>query len=392
MVGGEGFPLGGIPDPVFPGQAMEQQSISLGKIFQIPVRLDYSWFLLFILLTWLLAGNYYPAEYPNWPVAEYWILGAITAVMLFASVLLHELGHSVLALRNGIPVHSITLFVFGGVAQISKEPTRPLTDFLVASAGLAVSFGLAVLFVLLQPVVAASAPLLALARYLAYINGMLLVFNLIPGFPLDGGRVFRSIVWGISGNFDRATLIAATLGRVIAFLFILLGVWLVFFGSFLNGLWIIFVGWFLESASTGEVRQQALRTLLAGRKVSQIMGRNYVSIPADISLQRLIDDHILGAGRRFFVVETAGVVAGVMTMHKLREIPRTEWPQTLVSRAMIPIEKTDWIGPDVELWDALRKMNEDGVNQLPVIADSRIQGVLSRENVVNFLQTLRELR
>jgi Zn-dependent protease len=371
---------------------MGQQSISLGKIFKVPIRLDYSWFLIFVLFTWLLAGSYYPAEYPNWPVGEYWVLGAVTTVMLFVSVLLHELGHSVLALRNGIPVHSITLFVFGGVAQISKEATRPLTDFLVASAGLTVSLLLAILFVVAQPLAAFSAPVLALARYLAYINISLLVFNLIPGFPLDGGRIFRSIVWGILGNFDRATLIAATLGRIVSFLFILLGAWLIFFGSFVNGLWIIFIGWFLGNASAGEVQQQALRTLLAGHKVAQIMGRNYVSVPADISLQRLIDDHILGAGRRFFIVESAGIAAGIMTLHKLRDIPRAAWPQTLVSQVMIPIEKMDWIGPDAELWDALQKMNQDGVNQLPVLEDGRIQGVLSRENVINFLQTLRELR
>jgi Zn-dependent protease len=371
---------------------MQSQSISLGKIFKIPVRLDYSWFIIFILLTWLLASSYYPAEFPDWSAAEYWILGAVTAGMFFGSVLLHELGHSVVAERSGIPVRSITLFLFGGVAQITKEAAKPLTDFLVASAGLTVTLVLTVLFAAVQPAVAAIPPLLALARYLTYINGMLLIFNLIPGFPLDGGRMFRAIVWGAVKNFDRATLIAAALGRIVAFLFILLGVWLVFFGSFLNGLWIIFIGWFLENASTGEVRQQTLHSLLTGHKVSQIMGRNYVSIPADISLERLADDHILGAGTRFFVVEKAGVAVGIMTLHRIREIPRAAWPGTLVGEAMIPAEKMDWVGPDMELWDALQKMNQDGVNQLPVLADGRIQGVLSRENVIHFLQTMRELR
>ena len=371
---------------------MRSQSISLGKIFNIPVRLDYSWFLILILLTWLLAGSYYPAAYPHWPVAEYWAMGAVTAMLFFLCVLLHELGHSVVAQRNGIPVRSITLFIFGGVSQITEEATKPLTDFLMASAGLAVSLLLALLFAALQPLVAGVPPLLALAQYLTYINGLLLLFNLIPGFPLDGGRMFRAVVWARVKNFDRATLIAATLGRIVAFLFILFGVWLVFFGSFLNGLWIIFIGWFLESASTGELRQQTLRTVLAGHKVSQIMGRNYVTIPADISLQRLADDHILGAGRRFFIVENAGTAAGIMTLHKVREIPRGEWSHTLVSQAMIPAEKMDWIGPEAELWDALQKMNQDGVNQLPVMAEGKIQGVLNRENVIQYLQTMRDLR
>jgi Zn-dependent protease len=371
---------------------MRSQTVSLGKIFHIPIQLDYSWFLIFILLTWLLASSYFPAAYPNWPVAEYWILGAVTAVLFFLCVLLHELGHSVVAQRNGIPVNSITLFVFGGVSQISSEPTKPVTDFLVAGAGLAVSLLLALFFLGLQPLVGGNPPLLALVQYLTYINALLLLFNLIPGFPLDGGRVFRAVVWGMVRNFDRATLIAATLGRIVAFLFILLGVWLIFFGSFLNGVWIIFIGWFLGSASSGEVRQQTLRTLLAGHKVSQIMGRNYVILPADTTLQCLAEDHILGTGRRFFIVETAGVVAGIMTLDKVREIPRPEWPRTMVSQAMIPAEKMDWIAPDAELWDALQKMNQDGVNQLPVLLDGRIQGVLSRENVINYLQTIQDLR
>ncbi len=368
---------------------MRRSAISIGKIFGIPILLDYSWFLVFILFTWLLAASYYPAEYPNWPAAQYWILGAVTALMLFASVLLHELGHSVIAVRNGIPVNSISLFVFGGVSEISKEPTRPLTDFLVASAGLTVSLLLMILFTAVQPLVAGVETLLALARYLTYINGALLVFNLIPGFPLDGGRIFRSLVWGVSGNYDRATLIAATLGRIIAWLFILFGVWLIFFGSFVNGIWIIFIGWFLESASAGQVQEQTFRKLLSGRNVALIMNRNYVSIPDDISLQDLIDKHILGAGRRFFIVEKAGMAVGIMTLHKLQEIPRTDWPSCRVSQAMIPIEKTDTVSPDMELWDAVRKMNADGFNQLPVIEGGRVQGVLSREDVIHYLQTLK---
>jgi Zn-dependent protease len=371
---------------------MNKQSVALGTFFGIPIQLDYSWFLIFILLTWLLASSYFPAEYANWPLAEYWILGAVTAGMFFASVLLHELGHSLVARANGIPVRSITLFVFGGVSQITKEPARPLTDFLVASAGLMISLLLAAVCGLIAVVVRGIPPLLAVFQYLTYINIVLLAFNVIPGFPLDGGRMFRAVVWGVTGKYERSTVIAAMVGRIIAFGFILIGVWLIFFGSFLNGLWIVFIGWFLESASAAEVQQQTVHTLLAGRKVSQIMGRNYVTIPADISLQRLVDDHILGAGRRFFVVEKAGILAGIMTLHKFREIPRERWASTTVAEAMIPAEKIDWVPPDADLWDAVEKMNADGYNQLPVMTGGRIEGVLSRENVFQFLQTMRELR
>jgi Zn-dependent protease len=215
---------------------MNRQTISLGRILNIPIGLDYSWFLVFALLTWTLATSYFPAEFRNWSTGQYWIVGAATALLMFASVLLHELGHSVVAMRYKIPVRSITLFIFGGVAQIASEPPSAGAEFWIAIAGPVVSFALAIFFGLLQPVVGAVAPLLALAKYLAYINGTLALFNLIPGFPLDGGRVFRAIVWGVTRNLRRATLIAANVGRLIAFLFILFGAWQIVTGNLSNGL------------------------------------------------------------------------------------------------------------------------------------------------------------
>lgn len=198
---------------------MNRSSIALGRIGGIPIGLDYSWFLIFALLTWTLAVAQFPVEYPGWPPAQYWIVGAAAAILLFVSVLLHELGHSVVAIRYKIPVRSITLFIFGGVAQIGAEPPSAAAEFWIAIAGPVVSFALAIFFGRLQPVLHSVAPLLALATYLAYINGALAVFNLIPGFPLDGGRVLRAVLWGTTHNLRRATLIAANVGRVIAFLF-----------------------------------------------------------------------------------------------------------------------------------------------------------------------------
>ena len=195
---------------------MTRHNIPLGRILGIPIGLDYSWFVIFALLTWMLADSYYPAEFKNWPPLLYWFMGAVTAVMLFVSVLLHELGHSVVALRYKISVRSITLFLFGGVAQIGAEPPSAIAEFLIASAGPLVSLVLAVLFYAVQPLVGGIEPLLGLAKYLAYINLALVLFNLIPGYPLDGGRVFRAIVWAITGNMRRATLIAANVGRFFA--------------------------------------------------------------------------------------------------------------------------------------------------------------------------------
>jgi Zn-dependent protease len=370
---------------------MNRHSIPLGRILGIPIGLDYSWFLIFGLITWTMAVGYYPAEYKNWPIVQYWIVAAVTAIMLFVSVLLHELGHSVVAISYKIQVRSITLFIFGGISQIGSEPTGAMSQFWISIAGPAVSFALAILFFLLQPVFRDIAPLLALGKYLVYINIVIGLFNLIPGFPLDGGGVFRALVWGISHNQRRATLIAANLGRFIAFLFIILGVWQMFVGNLMNGLWIAFIGWFLESAARGQVQQVSLQSILAGHKVSQVMTRQYTAISDDTTLQHLVDDHILGGGRRNFVVKRNNEAVGLLTLHHVKRVPRTEWATTTSAQAMIPIERTRRLRPDAELWTALEEMDRDGVNQLPVMVDGQIQGMLSREDVITFLRTLREL-
>ena len=245
---------------------MTRHNIPLGRILGISIGLDYSWFVIFALLTWMLADSYYPAEFKDWPPFLYWFMGAVTAVMLFVSVLLHELGHSVVALRYKISVRSITLFLFGGVAQIGGEPPSAIAEFLIASAGPLVSLVLAVLFYAVQPLVGGIEPLLGLAKYLAYINLALALFNLIPGYPLDGGRAFRAIVWAITGNMRRATLIAANGGRFFAFLFIFIGVWQMFGGNFGGGLWIAFIGWFLDNAASAQVQQVMIQGLLTGHR------------------------------------------------------------------------------------------------------------------------------
>jgi Zn-dependent protease len=370
---------------------MKQQAIPIGRIFGIPIRLDYSWFLIFAFLTWTLAVGYYPAEFSRWSTTQYWVMGAVTAIMLFVSVLLHELGHSVIAMRYKIPVRSITLFIFGGVAQISTEPPSAAAEFWIAIAGPVVSFALAVLFTLLQPVFPPLSPLLALATYLAYINGVLAIFNLIPGFPLDGGRVLRAIVWGITHSLRQATVIAGNVGRLIGYIFIFVGVWQVISGNLINGLWIAFIGWFLESAAVSQIQQQQVQGVLAGHKVSEIMGRNYAAIPANTTLQQMVDHHILGQGRRSFVVEQNDHVAGLLTLHHVKEIPRNTWDMTTATQAMIPIAQVKRINPDAELWTALEEMDRDGVNQLPVMTDGQILGMLSRDDVISYLRTLQEL-
>jgi Zn-dependent protease len=370
---------------------MTRQNVPLGTILGIPVGLDYSWFIVFALVTWILAGSHYPAEFKGWPTTLYWLVGAATAILFFASVLLHELGHAVVALRFGVPVRSITLFLFGGVAEIGSEPPSAVAEFLIAVAGPLVSVALAVFFHVVQPFLASYPPLFGMAEYLAFINMALVVFNAIPGYPLDGGRVFRAIVWAVTGNMRRATLIAANVGRGFAFLFILFGVWQIFGGNFGNGLWIAMIGWFLDNAASAQIQQVRLKGILAGHRVSQAMSDRCATVPANLTLQQLVDQHILANGRRCFYVNRGDDTVGLMTLHRIQEVPRPDWAATHVSQVMVPFEQLKRVDPDTDLWAALEKMDRAGVNQLPVTRDLHILGMLSRDDVISYLRTLQEL-
>ena len=370
---------------------MTRHNIPLGRILGIPIGLDYSWFLIFALITWSLASSYYPSEFKNWSPPLYWFMGALTAIMLFASVLLHELGHSVVALRYKIPVRSITLFIFGGVAQIGAEPPSAVAEFFIAIAGPIVSLVLALFFIVAKPVVTGIDPLWGLAKYLAYMNMALVLFNLIPGYPLDGGRVLRAIVWVVTKNMRRATFIAANVGRFFGFLFVFVGVWHVFKGDFSGGLWIAFIGWFLDNAATAQVHQVVFQGLLAGHTASQAMNDHCVAVPADLTLQQLVDEHILGSGRRCFLVNRGEKVVGLMTLHRVKEVPRLDWAHTTAAQVMLPLEELKRTSPNAELWTALQQMDRDGVNQLPVMTGNQVVGMLSREDVITFLRTMQEL-
>jgi Zn-dependent protease len=369
-----------------------RHTIPIGRILGIPIDLDYSWFLIAGLLTWLLAANYYPAEFRGGTSVEYWLMGAVTAVLFFVSIVVHELAHSWVALRYKIPVHRITLFIFGGVSQIAAEPPSAGVEFLIAIVGPLTSFALAALFFLLEPLLGNVAPAVAVAKYLALINAILGLFNLVPGFPLDGGRVFRAIVWGVVKNFRRATLIAASTGRFIGFLFIFVGVWEALRGNVINGLWTAFIGWFLESAAGAQVQQQMVQGLLVGHKVSEAMGDPGLHVPGDTTLQRLVDQEVLAHGRRCFLVDRGGCTAGLLTLHNMKEIPRLSWMRTTVSEAMIPLDKLSRIDPSAELWTAMEKMGRDGVNQMPVMLGDDVVGMLSRADIVKYLQTLQQVK
>lgn len=367
---------------------MFRHTIPIGRIFGISIDLDYSWFLLLGLLTWILAVSYFPAEFRGWSVGLYWLVGFVTALMLFVSVLIHEFGHSVVARHYGIPVPRIVLFVFGGVSEISTEPPSASAEFWIAVVGPVVSFVLAAFFWEIEPLVAGVPPLLAIVEYLALLNLILGIFNLIPGFPLDGGRVFRAIVWRFTGKYRRSTQIAAMTGRFIGFVLIFLGVWQALSGNFIGGLWTAFIGWFLESAAGTQLRQENIKWLLGDHRVRDAMKRDFPQIDGDVSLQKLVDDYILPNAVRYFVVDAHNGMPGLVTLASIRHVPRSEWPVTTAAQVMVPLQRLDSTSPDSALWTALEKMGRDGVNQLPVVKDRGIVGILSREDVVHYLHVL----
>jgi Zn-dependent protease/CBS domain-containing protein len=371
---------------------MFKHNIPIGKIFGIGVDLDYSWFLILVLMTWILATSYYPVEFRNWSASEYWLIGGLTAILLFVSVLVHELGHSLVARRFGIAVPRITLFIFGGVSQMAEEPKSAGAEFWIAVVGPITSLALAALFWELEPLATFSQPLLAIVTYLALINLVLGVFNLIPGFPLDGGRVLRALVWRVTGKFEEATVISAVTGRFFGFALILLGIWQALTGNLLDGIWIAFIGWFLESAAASQLQQEVVRRLVAKHVVGEAMAREVPHIPGDISLQDLVDKYVLTRGLRCFVVGGSNGSTGMVTLSAIRNAPRATWPTTTAAEIMIPMDKLDTIPPQAGLWSALEKMGRDGVNQLPVVEGNGIVGMLSREDVVHYLHALRALR
>jgi Zn-dependent protease len=361
------------------------------KVGGIPIRVHLSWLLVFGLVTWSLAGGYFPSEYPGWTMPAYWLIGAVTALAFFASILIHELGHSWIARRNGIPIRSITLFVFGGVARIAREPETPGAEFRIASAGPATSFALAGLFagawLLVRDVPLLAAP----AVWLARINFMVAVFNLVPGFPLDGGRLFRAVVWHFTGSLQRASRIAAVAGQAVAFGLIGWGILTVMEGNLIGGTWLAFIGWFLQNAAAHSHAEADVRQMLRDVTVAQAMTSDCRRIERGASLERIVREEVLGAGRRCFTVTEGGRLIGLLTLHEIKAVPQERWAAVAVGEIMTPAEKVTAVEPKTDLLTALEKMDDADVAQMPVLADGELVGMIGREQILHYVRVRGEL-
>ncbi len=376
---------------------MLRRGIPIGKAFGISLRLHYSWFFIFALITWALSANYFPTTQPTWSLTMKIGAGLLTSVLFFGSVLLHELMHSIVALREGIQIESITLFILGGVSQMRGEPKTAGDEFRMAGAGPLSSLVLGgiffgIYFALRGTTTGMAQFGAAIAYYLGYINILLGLFNLIPGFPMDGGRVLRSLLWWRGRNLQRATRTASTIGRVFGFLFIFAGIWLIFSVDFLTGILLAFIGWFLESAAAGSYRQTLLQEMLKGHVASDVMSQDCLMVPPDITIERLVNENILTSGRRCFPVISDGHVEGLITMHNIRAVPRELWATKLVREAMTPLEGVKSVGPNEDLNTVMQLMAQHDINQLPVVYEGKVVGMIGRDNIINFVNTRAELQ
>ena len=362
---------------------MLKNGIPIGRLFGISIRLHYSWFVIFALVIWY----FFPMLYPHWSIALAFFASVVTSLIFFASLLAHELMHSLVAQHYGIPVKAITLFIFGGVAQITEEPHEARTEFRIAVAGPLTSLILGGIFWLLWYLLPPSLDVIAAVSFwLAWTNILLAVFNLIPGFPLDGGRVLRSIIWWRTRNLLRATKIASNIGRAIGFIFICAGVWLFFKpGYWFNGIWLALIGWFLSRTAASSYSQVMMQQGLEGHDVSEIVSSDCISVEPDLPIERLVNEYILPTGRRCFVVVREGITLGLVTLQEVKGVLRDMRSRIVVAQIMKPIDKLKRVTPYENLSTVLKILTQDNLNYVPVMVDEQVVGMVTRDNLLNFV-------
>lgn len=368
--------------------------IKIARIFGIELWIDYSWLIVFMLVTWSLAAGYFPFEYPGLEKTTYWIMGAVSAILLFACVLLHELSHSYVAQKSGISVPKITLFIFGGVAQISEEPPSAKTEFNIAIAGPICSFILAVIFWLLAKSDFASGDkrFFAIFNYLAFINIALVIFNMIPGFPLDGGRILRAYLWNRWQDVKKATYIVSLIGSRFGIALMLLGLVSIFLGNLIGGIWFIFIGIFLNQAASSGYQMTVLLDVLSGAKVKNIMTSNVIAVPESISLNDLVQNYFY---RYLFVsfpvVSNGGHLAGMISIKQVKDLPKDSWHEKKVGDIMVKASGIPVLSPDDGALSALNLLMRNELGRIPIVDNGKLVGIITRRDIMTFLMIKSDL-
>lgn len=370
------------------------KSVTLFRLFGFAVRVDISWLIILTLVVWSLAAGYFPQRVPGLQTSAYILLGLLGALGLFASIVFHELSHSLVARVFGLPIRGITLFVFGGVSEMTEEPPSAKAEFAMAVAGPLSSFVLGgILFGVdyfgsrngWSPLVS------AVVGYLAFINVILGAFNLLPGFPLDGGRVLRSILWGARGNLRWATRIASQVGGIFGLLLIGLGFLNVLRGNGIGGLWFVLIGMFLRSAAQQGYQQVLVREALAGEPVSRFMSADPIQVSPNLTLDHLVEDYIYRYHHKMYPVSADGRLAGCITTKEVRAVPREEWPRRTVRDTVVQCSVDNTVSPSEDAVNALAKMTRSGNSRLLVVDGDRLLGVVTLKDLMRFLSLKLEL-
>lgn len=361
-----------------------QGAWQIGKVLGIPIRIHYTWLIVFGLITWSLSTFYFPKVAPQLPVASYWINGVVAAFLLFFSVAIHELAHSLVAKRYKLTIESITLFIFGGVAQMKGEPPSAKAEFRIAIAGPLTSFFLAAFFFLFS-LKTTNIGFKSLFSYVYQLNLILGFFNLIPGFPMDGGRVLRAYLWSKKKDYLYATQKASKIGQNIAIFFMIFGVFSLFMGI-PTGLWLILIGWFLYSAAYGSYQQSTLEALLQNVKVKDLMVKDLVTVSPSMSIQEVINNYFLKYGYTGFPVISEGKYLGILALRDIKSIPEEDRPLREVSE-FYGRHKPQWeISPQDNALNALEKMLREDVGRLVILEDGKITGMITRNGIARYLE------
>jgi Zn-dependent protease/CBS domain-containing protein len=374
--------------------------IKLVRLFGVELGLHYSWIIIAVLIVFSL-GDHFHLIHPAWSSGVVWSISVAAGVLFFVFLFAHELSHALVAKARGLPIHKITLFALGGMAQIEKEPERASTEFWMGIVGPITSFVIGVVLLAVATALGwkwswgwsseAHTPGVAMLVWLGRINIALAVFNMIPGFPLDGGRVLRAIIWGITKSADRSTQIAARIGQLVGVGFILYGILQFFHNEAFGGLWLAFIGWFLMNAAGASYMQLKASNALAGVSVGQVMSQDCQAVEGHISLQDFVDHFLLRTGRRCFLVVDNGRPLGLITPVEVRQVPRDDWGVTSVQAAMKPLERIHSVTPETPVMTAMEVMAREDVNQLPVVSDGHLAGILSRAHVLELLRARSEV-
>lgn len=364
------------------------------RVLGIPIYINYTWFIVFSLVVWTLAIGYFPQMEPRYKPLTQWIMAFVTAFILFASILLHELAHSYVAQRQGIKIKSITLFVFGGIAHMVGESRTPRGEMKIAAAGPALSFTLSGVFWIITYFIRkemVTSPVLPVSHFLASTNMILAIFNLIPGFPLDGGRILRAIIWEKTGNLNRATLVTSRIGKGFAIFLIIVGLWDMLHGAFISGLWLIFIGIFLQQAAEEGYRQTLLHRTLSSVRVRDVMTSPVITVEDHMVLDRAVNDFFFRYRFNSFPVISNNTLRGIISIHDVKDIEKEKWPYTSVRDIMYTNLPEFTISPESGAVEALDRMIETQRGRLVVTDAGKVVGIISQRDIMQMLKLKADL-